>query len=305
MSMPTVVAQGGAVVYHTAGPTRRELLETRLAQIGLEKFTPPPRSDGESLKLALGHYADDELTELRRQRRGTLKDDTTGEKVKRDKIIQARINQKVNGYEVVDVERKESSQNDYCTDFAARMDEHGNVLITKGYANSTKLQELFAQHKAILGGNAVGRTLVEIIAHLKGTTLREAGGVYWLPEESIPTWHQVIDAFQASGTKTKVYCVRTVMDSQTVRAVKDAIVEEVMGAASILTQEITSGSLGERAIEFRKSKALALHARVSEYEGILNETLTTLHEVIKVAEVAAASAVAVQDGANAFEGMYA
>lgn len=300
--MSVQIIGSGAVVFWDAGPTRRDLLEHRLAQINLERFTPRAGSDAEALKISMADYADAELAELRSQRKGSGKD--AGEKFKRDKVIQAKVNQKVNGFELVDVTRHEESRNDYVTDFSAKVVE-GAVSVTKGYANSGKLQAGFIAAKAVLGGQAVGQSLIRIIAELKGTTLRDLGGIYWLPPESLPAWKEVIAAFEAAGQKTKVYAMETPINELTVRAVKDAIIGEVMDASTRLTEEITSGNLGEVAIENRKKRAMGLHRRVEEYESILQEALSDLHNVIAVAEQAAASAIAIQSDAHEFDGMYA
>lgn len=297
----TIVGSGG-VCFWDAGPTRRDLLEARLKQINLERFTPPPRSDSCALKSSVADYADTQLAELRSQRKGSGSDG--GEKFKRDKVIQGKLNQKTNGIELVDVTRHEQNTNDYVTDFAAKVVE-GEVVVTKGYDPQHKLQAGFNTAKGILTGQAVGKSLIEIIADLKGTTLRELGGVYWLPPESVPAWKEVIRAFEDVGEKTKVHLMETPINELTVRAVRDAIVGEVMDAATRLTEELTSGSLGEKAVENRKQRALGLHSRVKEYEAILGEALTSLHEVIQVAEITASSSIAVQQDSAVFGEMFA
>jgi hypothetical protein len=296
-----VIANGGAIVFWDCGPTSRQILETRLTQLGLEDYTPCPRTDAQSLKIALGDYADEQKQAMRRARQVNTTDDLGG-KCRRDKIVQAHRNQKENGFELVDVTRGDES-NDYVTDFSAKVVD-SQVQISRGYAERGRLQQQFETAKATLGGNAVGRSLVELMGHLKGTALREAGGVYWIPDEGVTVWERVIDAFQEAG-KNKVYVMRTVMDAQTVRAVNDAIVDEVLKASTALADEIKSGALGEQAIENRLCRAKALHARVAEYEAILGQTMTHLHSVIGVAELAASSAVAIREDKSVFDEMFA
>lgn len=296
-----VIASGGAVVFWTGGPTSRQILEARLAQLDLQDFTPLPRTEAQALKIALGDYADEQKQSLRRARKGTAKDPNGG-KVKRDKLVQPHRNQKQNGFEVVDVARGDAA-NDYVTDFSAKVVD-GVVQISRGYAERTSLQEKYDLAKVTLGGNAIGRSLVDIMASLKGTALREAGGVYWIPDEGVPTWARVIAAFQDAG-RNKVYAMRTVMDSQTVRAVSDAIVGEVLAASGSLADEIRTGQLGEQALDSRRQRAKSLHARVSEYEQILGQTMQHLHQVIGIAELAAASATAIQEDSSVFDEMFA
>lgn len=296
-----VIANGGAVVFWSGGPTSRQILDARLTQLGLEDFTPLPRTEAQSLKIALGEYAEQQKQALRRARQATATDDRGG-KLKRDKIVQAHRNQKANGFELVAVERGDAA-NHYVTDFSAKVTD-GRVQISRGYAEQSDLQAKYDLAKATLGGNAIGRSLVDIVASLKGTALREAGGVYWLPEESVAIWEKIVAAFQEAG-QSKVYVCRTVLDAETVRAVSDAIVDEVLKASGSLADEIRSGQLGEQALETRKQRAKALHTRVSEYEQILGRAMSHLHDVIGVAEMAAASATAMKEDVTVFDGIFA
>lgn len=284
-----VISSAGALVYFDAGDTNRQALLGRLQQLGLDKFCPAERSPTQALQIALNEHKKSTRRELRAGAKH-------GDKSKLDVAVQALADRQANGFEVLGIERGEQI-NVYSGRFSVKLDEQEQVVVTSGALtldNQQALQRQFAAARATLGADSVGPSLIEIAKHLGGTTLREAGGIYYVPEQALPVWEQVMAAFQESGG-SRVYCVRTVMDTQTVRAVKDAIVSEVCSKAGELTDEITSGSLGPTAIENRKAKALALHARVHEYEGILSETLGHLHAVIQVAEQAAAAALAIQE----------
>lgn len=296
------VSPRGAVAFWDAGPTNRTMLEHLLTQIGLEAFLPPVRSDSAALKLAMAEYAEGQRARMRAAAKA--KSQATGQKVRMDKIVQPHLDQKQNGFELVSVERG-ARENAYGADFSARVTEEGKVLVTRGFANVWEIQEYFAKHKGTVGGDGVGRSLVELVQHLGGTTLREVGGVYWLPDSALETWSQVINAFQMAGPKTKVYMMQTVMGAETIRAVKDAIVSEVSASAGSLVEEIRAGSLGAVALENRKTRASQLHERVKQYEEILQDTLEHLHQVIAVAETAAASALAVQEDSQVFDQIYA
>ena len=48
---------------------------------------------------------------------------------------------------------------------------------------------------------------IEIMASLKGTALREAGGVYWIPDEGVAIWERVISAFQEEAARIGHACM--------------------------------------------------------------------------------------------------
>ena len=277
----------GAVIYWSAGPTSRQLLEARLGQLGLEDFTPPQRTDAAVLKSVLLDYCD-------------------GSKSRNsDKVVQSHCQPKRNGFEVVDVARQKEA-NEYSHDFSALVQE-GLVVITRGVADQRVLQQAFTEHKALLTGGAVGQMLVEVLAHLGGAALRPSGGVYWIPEDAVASLQAIAAAVEESseGLKgNKVYMLRTVMDEAAMRAIRAAIITEVTAEAAVLGNEIAAGNLGETALAKRMDLAKTLHSRIARYEGILGEALDVLHQIVQVAEQAAASTVAVQDSETAFAGVF-
>jgi|GEM_PF-3487170 len=290
----------GAIVYWNGAPTDRQKLFEGLTATGMEDYVPCQRTEAASLKMALEEFIDDAISERRSAR--THKTQQDGERVIRDKIVQPLRNQKENGFEVVDVTRKDD-QNDYVVDFAAKVID-GQVQISRGYASQAKVQRAYEVYRATLGGSAIGGALIDIVKDLGGVTLRDSGGIYWLANDKLEQWEKVISAFEAAGDN-QVYMVRTIMDAKTVRAVNDAIVDEVTKRSAELADEIMHGKLGEQAIDNRLQSAKALHARVREYESILGQTMQHLHQVIGIAEVAASSATAIKEDSSVFDEMFA
>ena len=118
--------------------------------------------------------------------------------------------------------------------------------------------------------------------------MRDMGGIYWLPEAGVDVWKQVAAAVEGASEKAgsnSVYMLTTVMDDAAIRAVKDAITHEIAGEAIRVHGEVTEG-LGDRATENRKERMKELHSRVSHYEGLLEESLESLHNTISVVEQA-------------------
>ncbi len=270
----------GAVVYWTCGPTDREKLKENLDSLCLQGVVPAERTDAAALKMAVTEY-----------QAGTLKGKSRKKSKDCDTIVQPHKDRKKNGFEVVDVERGED-QNFYTPDFSVRVDRDGErvkIVVSRGYADNSNLQRLFEQHKAQLGGSAVGKCLSDVVERLAGVALRPSGGVYWIPDASTELWTEVALAVEGAASEkggSSVYMMRTVIDACTVRAVKDAIVGEVTTAASLLAEEI-SGGLGEEALETRQRVAKRLHEKVRQYEEIIGEAMQGLHAVIETVEQSA------------------
>jgi hypothetical protein len=280
----------GAVVYWSAGPTRREMLKARLAAIGYEDCSPPERTGAACLKSALRDYCDERSD----RRKG------------KDKLFQARKKQKENGFEVLDVERG-TDGNDYRMDFAAKLTVDGqSVMTASGSCDIAALREHFWKHRSQVTSAAIGQLLVAVLNRMGGVCLRPSGGVYWIPGEHVRELEQiasVVEECAAEGETNAIYTITHEFNERSVRAVKDAIVAEVTAAALELEEEIRVNKMGTEALIRRQLQAASLHARAGKYEALLGETLTTVHDVIRVAQEAAAAAISVADDADQYAGI--
>jgi hypothetical protein len=81
------------------------------------------------------------------------------------------------------------------------------------------------------------------------------------------------------------------MDADAVRAVRDAVVNEVQSEATRIHDEVMKGELGERALEHRRVQAYDLRKKVLLFEDLLDVALAGLHEAVDRADQAAAAAV--------------
>lgn len=256
----------GALVYWNLGESSRDEVGSILARLGWDHFTPPVRSDQSALRNALAE-----------QFKGP------------DKLVQSRRRPGVNGVELVDVERGED-ENHYQAKFGAKV-ENGEVLFNgRCELNADQrwsVQALFAHYKMTLTGAAVGKSLVGILASLGGVAMRPSGGVYWIPTESIKAWQELAEAIEECGRANQIYVVHTIMDEGTVRAVRDALVTEITGAAAGISEAIQEGKLGERALETKKREACDLRKRVHRFAEFLGEWQENLETIVDSAEQAA------------------
>jgi hypothetical protein len=254
MVMQTIPAEG-AVVYWTCGPTPLQPVNR-----GLEALTRrrvEPRADNSALQNALQEYA-------RRRIR------------KKDVLVRANLHPSNNGYSVV-LEWKGVDRCDHAHAFTARVGANGVVqVIPAGAADADELSRLFLEYKALASAQAIGKCLTGIVADLDGVCLRQAGGIYWLPEPALPKWADVAEVVERAGPNA-VETVRTAMDEGTARALKTAITREIGAAADQMFEEM-AGGLGEKAAANRLEIARALEQRIQRYSDILQDSLSELRE---------------------------
>ena len=118
------------------------------------------------------------------------------------------------------------------------------------------------------------------------------GGIYWLPEAKAAKWAAIAEAVEAASTTgtAAVYMLKTEMDENAVRAVRDAIVNEVSGEAERINAEITSGELGAKALLTREKEAHVMLDKVKVYEKLLAVSLAAVRKSLGDVETAAAAA---------------
>tara|TARA_Y100000310_G_C20632482_1_gene789372 strand:- start:716 stop:1648 length:933 start_codon:yes stop_codon:yes gene_type:complete len=296
----------GAVVFWSAGATRKLDLLHVYESLGLEAFMPgdktPEAALLQSLKVCLKRHKGE------------------GESFN----IIPRRNRKKDGFEVQRVVH--GKVNEYHTMLIARAGVGGPLLEAGPNFRRKELKpdhwsrvpstdvdrEVFDWCEHVLRpsyaaamnhveGAAVGRSLVNIVDHLDGLTLKDAGGVYWVPSEAVP----MIMALR-EGLEDTV-AIDVLENKPTVEAIdafRRALTREIETEVQGISEDINSGDLGERALENRAERARELITKISSYEGILGTTLETLRDSVDVPKQAAATALAMIESGNQFESVF-
>ena len=254
----------GAIVSWSLSPTRRESLRTALTLTGFKQHLPKKTSDVAALKA------------------------TAVDLKNRGQIVQALKKPSQHGYELADVDRGEI-HNNTVTSYTLNVID-GVVQTGWGYGPQCEAQDRFGFHKGHLSITALGNCLKAIATSLGAVTLYP--GTYWLPNTSLASWEPLAERVEDIGTGTnRVRKLTTVVDANTAREVRDALVGEIDKATEKMLTSI-AGGLSREAIEARKDAAMQLHGRIKQYEGIFGEALDSLHKsVATVEEVATLTAL--------------
>jgi hypothetical protein len=242
----------------------QQQIKEGLLDLGLGKYVPEPRTPAAALKGAL-----EELFALPSQLVRPIKSK--------------------DGFTVVE-EFRGANANSYATLLTAKIDK--DLRITTTPYDQTQAEDLvkrFNTHMGLLGPAQVGGSLVAILKGMGATSLRPGGALYWLPEDKLDQWQGVCGVYQGAGKgrQNNLYVIRNVMDADAIRAVRDAIVNEVRSDAYRIEREVQSGELGEKALENRKEQAEELRRKIGVYEDILGIGLNQLTDAVNKADNAA------------------
>jgi hypothetical protein len=263
----------GAIVFWSLRPTPYQALLEVLEAKGYAACMPNVRTDQSALENAI------------KTSYGT-----------KNKAIVSRKRPKVNGVELVQIER-DTIRNGYVTSFGAKV-VSGRVKTDYGHADEYKLTEEFLKCKAVLTTSAVSQALTEVLQRMDGMRGFDKPGIYYIPEHWLKEWEELANLVEGCQEGNKITRVRCAMDAGTARAIRDALTKEVQEQAAKLLDDVSKGTLNDAQLQSRVEQSQALVDRVNLYSSILNEGLEGLKNVARLANGAAAAA-AMQDFAAA------
>jgi hypothetical protein len=102
-------------------------------------------------------------------------------------------------------------------------------------------------------------------------SLRESGGIYFLPRTSTDFWRRVVRAVE-SCSGHRIFQIPAMKNSEAISAIFDAVVNEANRAvAAIETELLAEGDdrLGARALESRAAACDAMLTKIASYETLL------------------------------------
>lgn len=159
-------------------------------------------------------------------------------------------------------------------------------------ANRDLIKAQRERAERVVRPSQVTTMLIKLLDHLRGIRLRPSGSVYWLPTDRLTDWQSITGIVEGANLegRSAVYTVRTILDSDTIRAAHDALTTQVSKLAKDIEEDLDSGLLGARALGTRIKAAQEMRERVVQYEVLLSENLSGLRTVVDAIESASLAA---------------
>ena len=133
------------------------------------------------------------------------------------------------------------------------------------------------RHQSALDANDISAWLIRLAAVSSAVSLRNSGGVYFLPQPSLALWTAATRVLE-SVSSHKVFRIPAMKNDEAVRAVIDAVSLEAEQLVETFAAEL--GDLGDRAIETRKAQLGEMLKKVGMYERLLDQKMTDVRERI-------------------------
>lgn len=244
MSTSQISMSGAIVLWSTTSTTSLDKLTSGLDGIGLGKFAPSQTSPQAALKAA--------MTDLYAGPRKLIRPDR-------------------NGFSVVEETEHPvlGLQHEVVLTALPRMG-----LEVSDPTEQDRIAQAYTHQLDLVPVASITACLTGIVRHLGGIALRQTGGIYWIPARSTDVWAQVMAVVQAAGANT-LYAITTQVDAESVRAVCDAINNEMAAEVAQMQSELADG-LSARAGKRRAEQLSSMTDRLRDYEQSLGVTLDTL-----------------------------
>ena len=136
--------------------------------------------------------------------------------------------------------------------------------------------------------------LVRTVYRLGAVALRDTGGIYFIPKDSMAEWRLIREVVKEAGHGHEVFTIPALKAEDTVNAVVRALEAEAEQELKYLQEAIAEGELGARALETRAGKCKSMLMKVRRYDSLLEQNQTNLVAKIEAmqAELVAASLAA-------------
>lgn len=152
------------------------------------------------------------------------------------------------------------------------------------------IQEAFDVALVTVESDDVSTYLARKMPAFEAVSLRDTGGVYFVPQPQVDRWEAVVRAFRGCSAHM-VANVPAMAGDEAAIAILDAITAEVTSTIEAINAEVTDGELGPRALETRADRAAALASKLAGYEKLLGRKVEGLGERVEALRAGVSAAL--------------
>lgn len=265
----------GAMVYWTLrGSTDAAQLETAWEHYGLDTNLLP---DTPSIEAALHRAV-------------------------KDQVSKHRLMRKLDGggWALVD-EIAQGDELDYNVVVRIKADKVGRLSFDEGPAwrgedhIKREVREDYDKHLDTLSPQDVSKWLVKLIDGCNSVRLRETGGFYFVPRDSLQRWRDMVEAITARASHA-MFEIPALTSAEAVNAICDAITTEAEKVADAMDMHLQDEALGHVALRRRSEECQQMAAKVESYESLLGITQDALKKRLDELKVGLATAALMAEG---------
>ena len=148
-----------------------------------------------------------------------------------------------------------------------------------------RLTRVYTEELTYYPVSMISSALQRLIKHLGGISLRKSGGAYFLPASGMEKFEAVATALEAAKGDLRINTVVFPLKptERSYRWVLESLRQEVSDSLAEIEEELKDlGGKKQRSngMETRLEHATRIDQKISQYESLLNVTLTDLHQAV-------------------------
>jgi hypothetical protein len=134
--------------------------------------------------------------------------------------------------------------------------------------SESELNARYWHHVFHLGTSDISSWLIEQAGLCDALSLRDTGGVYFVPRHSLDAWRARTDALDAVS-HCRVHLVPAMNSNEAFDAVLQSLLDECVAFTTQLDDDLTCGDLGARALRNRSEQAVTFLDKLDRYGKLL------------------------------------
>jgi hypothetical protein len=124
--------------------------------------------------------------------------------------------------------------------------------------------------------------LTGLAIHSNAVSLRDMGGVYYIPPIEQPQWENMVNAIEAASGH-RISIIPALASRHAIKAVLAGIQAEAQKELEAFQKTLEADELGQRGYVAQADKCGAVEKKLEYYEGFLGETLETFRKQLEEA----------------------
>jgi hypothetical protein len=151
----------------------------------------------------------------------------------------------------------------------------------------------YVRNQGELDSTDISAWLVTLAAKQSAVSLRETGGIYFVPRPHVDFWRRAASAIE-SVSGHRIFKIPAMRNNEAIDAITEAMTAEAERAANEIAEELSrtgDEALGNRALKTRAETCAALQSKVAAYEGFLGVQMTRVQERLSLLSANIATAV--------------
>ena len=178
----------------------------------------------------------------------------------------------------------------YTTIGIATLGDNGPVLTAvdgngaEVAALQATIEGAYKKQQGLYDSSDITSWLVSLAHKNNAVTLRESGGVYFIPRAAMDFWNKAAGVIEKVSSNA-VFRIPAMKNDEAVAAITEAISAEAAKVAQDMENELVQqgdDALGARAIRGRQTEIEALLGKLSAYEELLGKQLEIRERVTKL-----------------------